>query len=189
MSGESAFLREVAGRLEQAGIPYMVSGSLGSSFHGEPRATNDIDIVIAPDGSQLEALLASFGEEYYASEEAARRALRRGGAFNVIDAVGGWKADLIICRDRAFSREELSRREPAEVMGVKVAVVSPEDSILSKLEWAGQGESERQFRDALGVAAMRGADLDVAYLKKWAPELGVEPLLERLLGEAGATGP
>ena len=70
-------------------------------------------------------------------------------------------------------------------MGVRVMVVSPEDAVLSKLEWAAEGESERQFRDALGVAAMRGTDLDTAYLRKWAPALGVGELLERLLREAG----
>ena len=63
-------------------------------------------------------------------------------------------------------------------------MVSPEDSILSKLEWSREGASERQFLDALAVARTQGDDLDLAYLKRWAQELGLTAELERLLSEA-----
>ena len=62
-------------------------------------------------------------------------------------------------------------------------MVSPEDSILSKLEWSREGASERQFLDALAVARTQGDDLDMAYLRRWAEELGVTTELERLLAE------
>ncbi len=32
--------------LEQEGFPYALVGSLASSIYGEPRATNDLDLVI-----------------------------------------------------------------------------------------------------------------------------------------------
>lgn len=58
--------------IEAADIPYMLTGSYASSVHGTPRATQDIDIVIAPSESQLTALIGRFPpSDYHVSEEAA----------------------------------------------------------------------------------------------------------------------
>ena len=184
MTDAARFLAWLAKILERAGIPYMVTGSLGSTLHGEPRATNDVDVVIDPSEEQLDALLDSLGEEFYVSLAAAREALKRRGMFNVIDTSSGLKADLIIRKNRPFSAEEFARRKPTTVQGIEVCAVSAEDAILSKLEWCKGGQSERQFRDALGVAIVQGNKLDVPYLRKWSRELNVDDLLESLLTEA-----
>ena len=184
MMGQQDLLRRLIPKLEQAGVPYMVAGSLSSSFHGEPRASNDIDVVIKPTAEQLETLLTSFGAAYYVSAEAVRDALRRHSLFNVIDLETGGKADLIVCKDRPFNEEEFRRRRPAELMGITALVASPEDTILSKLEWAKLGLSDRQLRDALGVAVIQGEQLDRDYLRKWARELGVADRLEEILRQA-----
>ncbi len=178
------FLARLVGKLEDAGIPYMVSGSLGSSLHGEPRATNDIDLVIDPTAGQLSTFIQSLGEKYYVSPKAAQEAFRNRSMFNVIDYQTGWKADLIIRKDRPFSLEEFRRRIPASVVGIQVSVISPEDVILSKLEWSKDSQSEQQLRDALGVAVVQWETLDKVYMRLWARELGVEDLLEGLLSEA-----
>jgi hypothetical protein len=103
--------------------------------------------------------------------------------FNVIDSGAGWKADLIIRKERPFSLREFSRKVPATILGIAVAVVSPEDSILSKLEWSRDSGSERQYRDAIGVAQLNVKTLDQSYLRQWANELNIEELLDRLLHE------
>ena len=181
------FLARLVMKLENAGIPYMISGSLGSSLHGEPRATNDIDLVIAPTARQLDIFVQSLREGYYVNGEAAQEAFRDRATFNVIDYQAGWKADLIFRRNRPFSLEEFRRRIQGNVVGIPVFVVSPEDAILSKLEWF--GESERQFRDAQGVAVVQWDTLDKEYLRKWARELNVEDLLENLLRNAEELSP
>ena len=178
------FLARLVMKLENAGIPYMISGSFGSSLHGEPRATNDIDLIIAPTARQLNIFIQSLSEGYYVSSEAAREAFRNRSIFNVIDYQTGWKADFIIRKDRAFSLEEFRRRICANILGVQVSVVSPEDAILSKLEWSKAGESGLQFRDALGIAVVQWESLDKEYLRKWARELSIEDLLETLLSNA-----
>ena len=83
------FLRRLVDLLDEAGIPYMVAGSLGSSLHGRPRATNDVDLVIDPTESQFHQFLNSVGPDYYISKEAAWAALRARSAFNVIDIKTG----------------------------------------------------------------------------------------------------
>ncbi|HUT44742.1 MAG TPA: hypothetical protein VMX36_00590 [Sedimentisphaerales bacterium] len=90
--------------LDGCSIPYMISGSFGSSYHGRPRATKDFDIVIAPTEKQLLRFVESLGEDYYVSLEAVRGAFAKNSMFNIIDSLSGWKADFILRKARAFSR-------------------------------------------------------------------------------------
>ena len=185
MTTQRTFLDRLIAILDQLGIPYMVAGSLGSSFYGRPRATQDVDIVIAPSADQLDSLIGLLAERgYYVSLDAARDALRRRAMFNVIDVAAGWKADLIVRKDRPFSVEEFQRRRLIEAPGQTLWIVSPEDAILSKLEWAQGRQSELQRADALAVAVAHLGRLDLRYLERWARELGVEDSLSRLLEEA-----
>lgn len=184
MITQKEFLERLIRLLDTAGIPYMVAGSMSSSLHGRPRATQDADVVIDPTGDQLDSLLALLEQGYYVSREAALDALRHRTMFNVIDLDGGWKADLIILKDRPFNRQEFERRRQIDAMGQMLWVVSPEDIILSKLEWMKGRASEVQYADALGVAVIQWGNLDLEYLHRWAGPLGVEDMLARLLKEA-----
>jgi hypothetical protein len=168
-------LRRLLGAIDRAGIPYMVTGSYASSFHGTPRASQDIDLVVAPTVDQLRELARSLSSsDYYVSEQSALDAFRRKGMFNIIDTSTGWKADLIIRKDRPFSLEEFRRRETTEIAGMQVTVATPEDVILAKLEWAKAGGSSRQIEDAAGILRARGSELDHDYLERWVPELNVQ---------------
>ncbi len=167
-------------RLQEAGIQFMITGSFASNIHGIPRATQDADIVIEADPRLLGTFFSGLGLDFYVSPDAAMEALQREGMFNVIHLDTGLKVDLIIRKSRPFSRTEFSRRERADFLGEDHWFATAEDIILAKLEWAKMGQSERQFSDALNVAKVQGASLDRAYLRKWAAELGVEELLDRL---------
>lgn len=177
-------LSRVIGHLEDANIPSMVAGSFASTYHGVPRTTNDIVIVIAPTAQTLAKFLDRLPEqEYYVSREAAMDALRRNSMFNVIDLESGWKVDLIIRKSRPFSLEEFRRRMAAKLFEVPVFVATAEDTILTKLEWATMGESERQVRDAAGIVSVKASELDREYIGRWAGELGVAEQWHRLIKE------
>lgn len=179
MTPPEAFLARVVSALHAARVPFMVTGSTASAVYGQPRATNDVDLVIDPTPEQLDALLVLLKPGFYVSTEAAREALAGREMFNVIDLESSWKADLIVRKDRPFSREEFSRRRPAQLFGTEVFVVSPEDSLLSKLEWARQSGSEQQLRDAAAIVARTPLDRD--YLHRQAAALGITDLLDRVL--------
>jgi hypothetical protein len=185
MTSQDDFLKKLIKVLGDCSIPYMISGSFSSSYHGQPRATKDLDIVIAPAEEQLLEFVESLGEGYYVSLEAVRDAFANNSMFNVIDSLSGWKADFILCKARAFSHQEFERKCIAVIGGLNVWVTSPEDIILSKLEWSKDSQSERQFGDALGVAVVQWGRLDVDYLQKWARELRVSDSLKQLLEQAG----
>lgn len=170
-------LRFVVIALQNASVPYMVTGSYASSVHGEPRATQDLDIVIAPTARSLSRFLNAFPEDrYYFSREAAREALNHRTMFNIIEFATGWKIDLMICKDRPFSIEEFSRRSEAEVDGQPLMLASAEDVILAKLEWAKSGGSARQLEDVAAVFRTARENLDYAYIDRWSKELGIDQL-------------
>jgi len=183
VNSQGEFLGRLADYLNTSGIAFMISGSVASSIHGQPRATNDIDVIIDATPESLNRFLKSIQGEWYVSVPAAAQAMRDRTMFNVIDAEKGWKADLIVRKDRPFSATEFSRREIAEVLGSRVPVVTVEDSILSKLEWSRESDSESQYKDALSVACLNRTNLDRAYLRNWAAQLGVDESLEKLLAE------
>lgn len=167
-SGTSELLARIAGLLDVAGIPYMLTGSFASTLFGAPRTTQDIDVVIAPTLGSLERFLHGLPEqEYYVSREAAREAYGAEGMFNLVDFSTGWKIDLIIRKRRPFSEEEFGRRKRVEVLGTHLFVASPEDVIVAKLEWAKLGESERQIRDVAGILRGQSNALDLAYIERW----------------------
>ena len=152
----------------------MVTGSLASSTFGEPRASEDIDIVIAPTREQLLELLRHFPHDhYYALEQDALDALADRRMFNIIDFASGWKVDLIVKKARPFSDEEFGRRQEVEIAGLRLLVASAEDTVISKLEWAREGESQRQLEDAAGIVRVQGDHLDTKYIERWVRELGL----------------
>lgn len=176
-------LAEVVGCLDASGIPHMIAGSLASTLHGEPRSTQDIDLVIDPTAEQLDALVDRLdADRFYVGD--AFGALERRDQFNVIDVTTGWKVDLIVRKERPFSRTEFERRQPTVILGVSTAVATVEDTILSKLEWAKAGDSDRQRRDVTAMISVQRATLDLHYLHHWAEILEVSPELDAALQAA-----
>lgn len=178
-------LATIVTELRRFGIPHMLAGSFASSYHGDPRTTQDIDLVIDPTRDALERFVAGLDpERFYVSAEAAREAFEARGQFNVVLLDSGWKVDLIPRKDRPFSRSEFERRQTAEIAGVEVSVATAEDTIVAKLEWARAGESERQIRDVVGILELSGESLDRRYIERWVEELELRALWERARSEA-----
>jgi hypothetical protein len=184
MDSQRDFFQRIIGLLERVGISYMVAGSLSSSYYGKPRSSQDVDIVIDPDRSSLGKLIDLLEPEYYVSRPAAIEELEHRGMFNIIDTRTGWKVDLVIRKARPFSREEFARRRPAELMGVQTWVLSPEDSILSKLEWTKGRQSDLQLQDAIHVVITQWNTLDFDYLRQWAQDLDVTRELDAIVDQA-----
>lgn len=169
--------------LERAGIPYMVTGSLASTYHGEPRATRDIDIVIDPTPDALDRLIERLDAGgFYVDRDAARAALDDRSQFNAIGAEAA-KVDFIVRKDRPFSIAEFGRRQRVELLGSEGFIVSVEDLILAKLEWAAESDSQRQVRDVAGMVAVAGDTLDRAYVTAWAERLGLADSWRRVADE------
>lgn len=179
----------VTATLERLGIPYLVGGSLASSFHGIPRSTQDADVVVRIDEDDVPNLVAAFEEEFYVDEEAALEAVDLGRSFNIIHLETLFKVDLFVAGHDEASSEQMRRRRRVTLFEDptrEFVVASPEDVIAHKLYWyeLGGEVAERQWSDALGVLRVGGDRLDVAYLLRITKLRGVEHLLRRACAEA-----
>ena len=176
---------------EQLGISYYVGGSVASSAYGLPRTTLDADLVAVVRASQAAPICESLQKTYYASLPAIQSAVQRESSFNVIHLASMFKVDVFVCKRRPYDQTALTRLRPGTIGPqddqLQVMLASPEDVVLSKLEWYRlDGEvSERQWLDVLGVLKVQHAAIDRPYLEQWASELGVADLLHRALTEAG----
>ncbi|OGO34406.1 MAG: hypothetical protein A2W35_09480 [Chloroflexi bacterium RBG_16_57_11] len=171
---------------QRLGIPYAVGGSLSSSVHGVMRSTLDVDILADMRMEHIQPFVAALSAEFYADDEMITGAIMHRTSFNLIHYATAFKVDVFIPKLRDFDRMQLGRSARSIIIAdpeQSVYVTSPEDIILSKLEWYRMGDevSDRQWRDILGVLRMKSGLLDLTYLHRWAKELGVEDLLERLL--------
>jgi hypothetical protein len=176
----TALLAATIAHLERAAVPYMITGSVASSYHGEPRATRDLDIVIDPDPAGITLLIRELAAAgLYVDADAALAALDDRTQFNAIDATTGWKVDFVIRKDRSFSREEFDRRARANLLGTPAWIASPEDTIISKLEWAAAGGSDQQLRDVAAMLDVGGEALDLGYVDRWVAALGLDAAWSR----------
>ena len=183
---QQELLRRVVQALADAGVEYMLTGSVASSLQGEPRSSHDIDVVVAIDQKAARDLIKSFPPpRFYLDEESVVEAIARRDIFNLIDVTAGDKVDFWLLTDEPFDRMRFSRRRVEEVMGMHIAVSAPEDTILAKLRWAKlSGGSEKQFTDALRVYEVQFGTLDIDYLRDWAKKIGVVDLLKKVETEA-----
>jgi hypothetical protein len=174
--------------LEGAGIRYAIGGSWASTAFGEPRFTNDVDILADFTLENLARFLSLLPESFFADPEEAENALRRGRPFNIIFMPLAFKFDFFPARAFALGIAELERAVFLAGGGLSEAptpFVTPEDILLAKLHWfqAGGEVSEVQWRDIRGIVRGRLETLDRNYLEQSAASLGVLPLLERALNE------
>ena len=94
MTSQKEFLNSVVEKLQQAGIDYVICGSVAASFYGVERSTQDADIIINPTEEQLMNFVKLLGDAYYVSSQTALDALKQRTVFNLIDMENAWKADL-----------------------------------------------------------------------------------------------
>jgi hypothetical protein len=174
---------EVGAILDRLGVAWVIGGSFASSVYGEPRSTQDVDVVAALKPSHVKPLGAALKRDYYASDDAMRDATATGGGFNAIHVASGFKVDIYVAGDDAFDAERLSKRQAVTVDGGTLYVDTAEHVLLRKLEWYRRGGevSERQWRDVQAIVRIQGTRLESVRLKLWAERLGVTDLLERLL--------
>jgi hypothetical protein len=174
---ELDILRDVSGRLESAGIEFMLTGSIAMNYYARPRMTRDIDIVVALQPGQTDTILENFGRDYYCDPEMVSAAITNSSMFNLIHLEEVIKVDFIVRKNDAYRLEEFARRKRIDIDDFSTWIVSREDLILSKLVWAKDSKSEMQLKDAQNLFSN---DCDLQYLKTRATALSVGAILEEM---------
>ena len=177
MLDELEVLRIVSERLEEARIPFMLTGSFAMAHYGKPRMTRDLDIVVALGEDDVQGIVATLSPDFYIDADSVRSAVLSQRLFNLMHLATSIKVDLIVRKSSEYRQVEFARRQPVQLHGVKTWIVSREDLILSKLVWAKESRSELQLRD---VKTLLDDSMDRAYLDRWAARLSVSEALKEL---------
>jgi hypothetical protein len=176
-------LWDFAQLFERLGTPYAVMGGIAVRVYGIPRPTYDVDFTLAIDRNRLPELFEAVRALGYSVPEAYETGW--------VDRVGGMPLvkvrlylegrgvdiDLFLAESR-FQEQLLARRRREQLEEAPVWLVSPEDLILLKL----LARRPRDLADIGDILFTQG-QLDEAYLRSWAEQLGVLPELERVLTE------
>src|SRR5204863_9410800 len=124
---EIDIMRDISRRFEQAGIPYMLTGSMAMNYYAQPRMTRDIDVVIAIGPGDVERVVALFQPDYYVSEENVREALAHESIFNLIHEQSVIKVDCIIRKRTEYRQMEFERRQEISIRDFSTFIASKED--------------------------------------------------------------
>ncbi|MFH1941019.1 MAG: hypothetical protein ABIL68_02860 [bacterium] len=185
----SDVLKPVAKAFDELNIPYFIGGSVASTVYGLARTTLDVDLIADLRSHQVTLLVEKIKHDFYIDANMILEAINRRSSFNLIHLKTIFKVDVFILKERDYDRTAFQRRRKESLEQKKNApqydVASPEDVIISKLEWYREGGniSERQWNDVLGILKIQKNHLDEDYMRNWCVKLGLEQLLKNALRE------
>lgn len=160
-----------------AGVEWMITGGVAAIVYGEPRLTQDLEVVAALAPADAERFAARFSpSEFYCpsagviAAEAAREAF---GHFNLLHLESNARADVYLAGRDALARRGLDARRVADLAGVRVPIAPAEYVVLQKLRFRQQGASERHLRDVRGMLRVLGDSVDRDALEREASAFGL----------------
>ncbi len=178
-------IERICSVLDELGVRYHFTGGLAAAFYGEPRFTQDVDLVIqlSADSPETEALLERLSLGYYINRQTILSAIRQKGLFQALDRETAIRIDFHVGEKIPG---ELSRSTRQQLLpGLTVRLVAKEDAILSKLLWIRLG-SGKSIRDVIQM--LKGKeDVNRAHLREQALKLGLAKELHEV-EEAVASG-
>lgn len=157
-------------RINKLSITYMITGAVASIVYGEPRLTNDIDIVLDLKLDDLEKFKDAFpSEEFYCPPTEVMkleisRPLR--GHFNLIHRDTGFKADIYASGADELHLWGLKNRNRVQVKNSEFWLAPVEYVILRKLEYYREGRSEKHLRDIAGILELSSDQINLKELGK-----------------------
>jgi len=173
MWNELDIVRDVSRRLDAVCISFMLTGSMAMNYYAMPRMTRDIDIVVALAITDAALIQSSFAPDYHVSLDAVREAIARQLMFNILHEDSVIKVDFIIRKQSPYRLAEFDRRQRITIEDFTTWIVSKEDLIISKLDWARDSRSSQQFGD---IRNLISTGCDTAYILHWTEILGLSSL-------------
>jgi hypothetical protein len=184
----TGFLKLILETLEVSGVEYMIGGAIAEWAWGEPRATQDLDIVI---NLPIKAI-GRFSKELEKRNMLVPADIildtmmedRADNPLNAIHMYSGLKADLYLMRDGDKLRQSAFQRRVKVDYGPpigKVYVHSPEDLILYKLMYLGLSGQPKHARDIAAILRAKRNKLDLRYIEEWVNQLGLGSVWNEML--------
>lgn len=170
----------VIAALEDARIPYMVTGSYASNAYGLARATKDADIVIEVVPDALRGLVERLGPELQLDRQMTFETITSTTRNVIAVAASPFKIELFHLSADAFDRERFARRVLSPFLGRMSYLQTAEDVVVQKLRWSKEGRRRKDVEDARSVIAVSGSRLDWPYIHGWCERHGTRALLDEI---------
>jgi hypothetical protein len=155
--------------LTEAGINYLVSGSMAAMLYGEPRVTHDVDLIVFLRSEDIARLATIFpSAAFYLPPQdviATEMARDRRGHFNVIHHNSGLKADFYLANRDELHGWAFRNKRSYELEGRTIILAPPEYVIIRKLEFFREGGSEKHLRDIRAMLTVSSQQIDHAALQ------------------------
>lgn len=184
----AGFLKLVIEALEAAGVEYLIGGAIAEWAWGEPRATQDLDLVVKIPIKAINKLSKELEKrDMLIPAEIILDAIVEDRAdipLNAIHIHSGLKADLYPVREGDELRQSAFRRRQQVDYGPpigKVYIHSPEDLILYKLIYFGLSQQSKHSRDIAAILKSMKNELDLNYIEQWAVRLGLSSAWKEML--------
>jgi len=166
-------------KLNELGLRYMVSGSVAAIYYGEPRLTNDVDIILFLKQGDIPSLVAAFPAEsfYCPPAEIIRLEVSRAqrGHFNLIHHESGFKADIYLFGKDHLHVWGLAHAREVSLGDDRLWLAPPEYVIVRKLEFYREGKSAKHLRDINRILFGLGAGWNRETLESMIADHGLIP--------------
>jgi hypothetical protein len=164
--------------MNRLGLRYIVSGSTASILYGEPRYTNDLDLVVFLRLEDIKRLIEVFPTpEFYVPPQeviVAEIAREQRGQFNLVHVSTGFKADIYTTGRDQFNAWAFRNARKLEFKGEMIMVAPPECVIVRKLEFFREGGSDKHLRDIRTMLKVSREQINMVDLNEWVQRQGVE---------------
>ncbi|HHP7230673.1 MAG TPA: hypothetical protein ACFCUY_07425 [Xenococcaceae cyanobacterium] len=172
--------------LTKLNLPYYVTGGVAAIAYGEPRTTQDLDVVVYVDSSGLSRLIMALEADGFYVAGRDNVVIGRISILQITQIATICRGDLILTNDDPYEQLKLSRCQVYSLPdNTEINLASAEDLILSKLAWSRKSKSDKQWRDILGILKTQRAKLDFSYLDYWSQRLNVSDPLIKAKRESG----
>lgn len=165
-------------RFNGAGIRYIIGGSVAAIFYGEPRFTNDLDVVVFLNEADIRRLPEIFppSDFYVPPAEAIMAEVGREGHghFNIIHMDTSFKTDVYPTGRNEFNAWAFRNKRRIEFQGETLVLAPPEYVIVRKLEYFREGSSEKHLRDIRAMLNVSAEAIDRDDLNYWIQRQSVE---------------
>jgi len=159
--------------LEAIGAHYAIWGGLAVVAYGEPRFTQDMDILLHPLGLQVPLFVRRLQESHYHVDEAAVRNSLAGGFFNVIHLGYYIKVDFFVPQDPLLLAMITERVYLPFDDIRRAAYVTAASVIIAKLRAYQESQSTRHLDDIASIVRIQGNELAQEKLDIAAARLGL----------------
>lgn len=176
-------VRRVFESLEAASIPYVLVGSFASNVYGIIRSTKDADFVIRVAPGDFKRLMDALGPAFVRDPQIQFETVTGTRKHLVSETESGFEIEFFELSDDPHDQQRFGRRRKLAVLGHEAWVLTPEDVLVTKLNWLHRANRGKDLLDVENVISVQGALLDWPYIESWCDAHGSRALLEKIRAE------